>query len=621
MATYDLSILIPARNEEFLKRTIEDILANVEGNTEIIAVLDGYQTELPADAKLRVIHNPSALGQRAATNQACKLSKAKYVMKVDAHCSFDKGFDVKMMSEMRDDWTMVPIMRNLHAFNWVCPDGHARYQGPSGPCAEPGCGKPTVKDVVWIAKKNPQSVSYCFDQEPHFQYFNEYRKRPECGKGDITETMSIQGSCFMLTRDKYWELNISDEALGSWGSQGIEVACKTWLSGGRVVVNHKTWYAHMFRTQGGDFGFPYENPGKKVAHAKQTVRELFFDNKWEKQIYPLSWLLEKFWPVPGWSEESREKLRAWPLQNGKAMPAQKAEPAPALLPESVPTPEVAASQGAVDDELGYRVKPGMTNSAYPSVIPAEAGIHVGSQSEPVTSNAVDSGSRAGMTSVGIIYYTDNLLDEKIMNVCQKQLLKAAGGKKIVSVSLQPMDFGQNVVLPLPRGYLTMFKQILTALLVIDTDVVFFCEHDVLYHPSHFDFVPPDRNVWYYNSNYWFLRHSDGFALHFNASPLSGLCVYRDIAIKHYQERIAMVEEIGFSYNIGFEPMTHGRIKWKNWYPFQVWQSAAPNVDIKHGKNLTRARWTIDLFRKKPTIWKEANIDTIPGWNNVRKLLE
>jgi hypothetical protein len=387
----------------------------------------------------------------------------------------------------------------------------------------------------------------------------------------------------MLTREKYWELNISDEALGSWGSQGIEVACKTWLSGGRVVVNHKTWYAHMFRTQGGDFGFPYENPGKKVAHAKQTVKELFFDNKWEKQILPLSWLIEKFWPVPGWSEESRAKLKAWPLQNGKTS-----------LPIIPASEEKAIS--TTGDELGGRTATDGRNDSQ------------------VTTQITTT------PTMGIIYYTDNLLDEKIMKVCQKQLLKASKGKKIVSVSLKPMDFGQNVVLPLEGGYLTMFKQILVGLEVLNTDIVFFCEHDVLYHPSHFEFTPPDRNVWYYNSNYWFLRHSDGFALHFNASPLSGLCVYRDIAIKHYQERIAMVEKIGFSYNIGFEPMTHGRIKWENFYPFEIWQSAAPNIDIKHGQNLTRARWTQDTFRKKPTDWKEADIDTIPGWDNVRKLL-
>ena len=34
----DLSILIPARNEIFLTRTIQDILEHVEGNTEVIVV-------------------------------------------------------------------------------------------------------------------------------------------------------------------------------------------------------------------------------------------------------------------------------------------------------------------------------------------------------------------------------------------------------------------------------------------------------------------------------------------------------------------------------------------------------------------------------------------------------
>ena len=601
----DLSILIPAKNEEFLKRTVEDILENIEGNTEVIVVLDGYDVTLPTlpdDSRVRVIINPEGLGQRGATNQACRLSKAKYVMKADAHCAFDKGFDVKMMKEMEghDNWTMVPVMRNLHAFNWVCPDGHSRYQGPSGPCQNPGCGKPTIKDVVWIAKTNPQSVSYCFDEEPHFQYFNEFKKRPGWKDGDLSESMSIQGSCFMLTRDKYWELTISDESLGSWGSQGIEVACKTWLSGGRVVINHKTWYAHMFRTQGGDFGFPYNNPGRKVQHAKQTVKELFFDNKWEKQILPLSWLLEKFWPVPGWSEESRAKLKAWPLLNQQkqsvAVPAQEAVPTPTTMP-------------ATNDELGGRT------ATDPSSLKATAG-QAGRNDPQVT-------TEVKQPTAGIIYYTDNELDEKIMKVCQKQLLKASNGKKIVSVSLKPIDFGQNITLPLLRGYLTMFKQILIALEVLDTDVVFFCEHDVLYHPSHLDFIPTDRNIWYYNDNNWFLRLTDGFALYNKSASLSGLCVYRDIAIKHYRERIAMIEKEGEGCvrNMGFEPMTNGRVKWEHQYTFKTYQSIAPNIDIKHGQNLTRARWTQDKFRRKPAEWKEATIDTIPGWNNVRKLLQ
>jgi glycosyltransferase involved in cell wall biosynthesis len=304
----DLSILIPARHEMFLKNTIEDILQHAEMDTEIIAVLDGAWAEPPIidHPKVTLVYHPESIGQRAATNEAASLARAKYVMKLDAHCSMAQGFDRVMLADMRDDWTMVPTMRNLHAFNWVCPKGHSRYQGPSGVCTE--CGEPTTMDIVWIAKSNPQSNAYAFDPTPHFQYFREFNRRPE-GKGDVTPSMSLQGSCFMITQERYFALNVCDESWGSWGSQGIEVAVKTWLSGGQVMVNHKTYYAHMFRTQGGDFGFPYPLSGKQVEYAKSKAREAFFAGKFNKAIYPLSWLIERFWPVPFWTQEDLDRLK------------------------------------------------------------------------------------------------------------------------------------------------------------------------------------------------------------------------------------------------------------------------------------------------------------------------
>jgi glycosyltransferase involved in cell wall biosynthesis len=293
---FDLSIVIPARNEIFLKKTIEDILEHSEGNTEIIAILDGYWPAEPIadNSKLTLIHHTVSIGQRAATNEAVRLSRAKYIMKCDAHCSFDQGFDVKMVSLMQDDVTMVPVMRNLHAFDWVCKNGHRRYQSPSGNCTE--CGEPTSMDIVWIGKKNPQSTAYRFDKNMHFQYWAEFGKQQ---KGNLTESMSIQGSCFMCTRDKFVELDLSSEEFNSWGQQGVEVACKTWLSGGRVMINRTTWYAHMFRTQGGDFSFPYENPQSKVVENREKSRELFAENKWGKAVRDFDWLLDKFSP-PEW---------------------------------------------------------------------------------------------------------------------------------------------------------------------------------------------------------------------------------------------------------------------------------------------------------------------------------
>ena len=319
----ELSILIPARNEEFLARTIEDILSNIEADTEVIAVLDGEWANpgIDQNERVNVIYVPESVGQREATNLAYNLSSGKYVMKVDAHCAFDKGFDRKMIEafkEVGDDVTMVPLMRNLHAFDWVCECGWKTYQDRMPKvCGDCGSSEHLTRDILWTAKPHIRSTSYCFNAVPQFKYFEDWKHRPQYiknkKKSGLTETMSIQGSCFMVTREKYKELNICDEAMGSWGNQGIEVACKTWLSGGRVLVNHKTWYAHLFRTKAGVFGFPWPVSGRAQMKTKKNVRDLFWENKWPLQKKPVSWLVEKFWPVPGWEQSDLDKLK----ENGK----------------------------------------------------------------------------------------------------------------------------------------------------------------------------------------------------------------------------------------------------------------------------------------------------------------
>ena len=309
----ELSILIPANKEMWLTRTVQDILEHIEADTEILIGLDGAWADpvIPDHPRVKIFHVSESIGQRAMTNQLARLSKARYVIKCDAHCAFDQGFDRKMLEffkEVGDDVVAVPIMRNLHVFNWVCPDGHTRYQSPSGVCVQ--CGKETTRDVVWIPKLRPESTSYCFNSEPHFDYFREYTKRPEYKemlKKGYTETMSLQGSFFMSTRHNYWKYQLCDERAGSWGNQGIEVACSAWLSGLRVLCNHKTWYAHLFRTQGGDFSFPWEAKEQDIQKTKKYIKDKFWNMKHPTQIHPVKWLVEKFSPK-GWSPEDIEKL-------------------------------------------------------------------------------------------------------------------------------------------------------------------------------------------------------------------------------------------------------------------------------------------------------------------------
>lgn len=531
-----LSVLIPARNEEFLSYTVIDILSHIEADTEIICVLDGNwpSTSIPDDPRITLIYHPISIGQRAATNEAAKIASGKYIMKLDAHCAVCQGFDRILLNDMQDDWTMVPIMKNLHVFDWVCDCGHRIYQGPH-PSGCPVCGNKMEKEIVWIAKDSPNSKAYCFDSSPHFQYFREFNKRPE-GKGDLTETMSLQGSCFMMSRGRFFDLEICDESWGSWGSQGIEVACKSWLAGGRVIVNHKVWYAHMFRTQPG-FRHPYPLSQGQVDRAKDKAKELFFENKWDKQIKPLSWLVEKFWPVPSWTEDDLAKIKSFNIKRK-----------------------------------------------------------------------------------GIIYYTDNRLDSKLLEVCQNQILQSINGHKLVSVSLRPIEFGKNIVLNLERGYLTMFKQILAGLEDCQADIVFLAEHDVLYHPSHFVFDPPDPSKIYYNVNVWHLRLSDGHALYYTAKRLSQLCAYRDVLMDHYRKRIERVEKEGFSRKMGFEPGSHNRAERIDDLKSETWQSEFPNIDIKHGKNLTPARWRKEDFRDQKNCQNWLEADSVPHWDNLKEIL-
>lgn len=677
-----LSILIPSRNEEFLARTVEDLLSNIEGDTEIIVGLDGEWAlpELEQHERVTVVYYDESIGQRAMTNQLCRLSKAKYVMKIDAHCAVDKGFDVKMMAKMQDDWTVIPIMRNLHAFDWVCDKGHRRYQGPSGVCTE--CGGETHKEVVWNPKTNPQSTSYRFDNTLHFQYFGEYKSRPEYIEGlkdGITETMSIQGSCFMLTREKYWELDICDEATGSWGQQGVEVSMKTWLSGGRVVVNHDTWYAHMFRTSG-DFTFPYPNPG--VTQARKYSRYTWLNNKFERQIYPLSWILDKFHPLPDWDDDSLAKVRVagtiflatHPLASSTDTFGSPCTIDYAAIIEGMTT-SASVSPGSehildVGDggEMKWVTTPPIVtrvvkfqpigNTAdQPLICEAmdsdplavlSATARSGVQEESAVSSMVelsrpvpavssrvdlDLGDQPGdsvdvhgssipqvTVSKGAIFYTDNKVNPKIREKVQDSISKGMKGRRIVSISLEPIDFGDNIHMPLERGYLTMFKQILAGLEALDTDIVFFCEHDVLYHPSHFDFIPEKQDVYYYNTNVWKLRAEDGHAMRTDdCRQLSGLCCYRELAIQHYRERVKRVEADGFSRKMGFEPGTHNRAERVDDFKSQRWESALPNVDIRHDTNLTPNRWSKDEFRDQRYTkgWQET--DDIPGWGRLEFL--
>lgn len=266
-----LSILIPSRNEEFLEKTIADIKEHAEGDVEILTEED------------------SGLGQRGLTNKLARQATGEYLMKLDAHCSLSQGFDVALLEKMDNNTIMTPILARLHAFDWVCEECGVRQRQDN----KPTCHDKLRKEIVWDIEHKPFTTRYYFDSNFVFNYCPH-----EDIKDELVETMALQGSCFVISKEKYFELDICDEKIGSWGAQGVETALKAWLSGMRVVTNTNAYYGHMFRTS----DIPYERPQSEIDDVYKKTRDMWLYNRWPKQIKPLSWVLNKFNP-PNWDDK------------------------------------------------------------------------------------------------------------------------------------------------------------------------------------------------------------------------------------------------------------------------------------------------------------------------------
>lgn len=356
----DVSVIIPGRKEEFFAKTVESILGAMRGDTEIIAVIDGEHDgpPLPQDPRVRVIENATPQGQRQSVNIGVRASRAEFILKTDAHSMLDEGFDVKLAADCEYDWTVIPRMYNLHAYDWVCQECGYRLNNHRGGESCPHCNAPAdqfERQIIWQPKRNKKTdwmyfrAPDCKDKPLRVQYYGNKdhicvrcgyhhdnrgarEKCQKCGhteftkelaypeafkihrrwakrQGEIADVMCGQGACWFLHRQRYWDLGGLDEAHGSWGQMGVEIACKAWLSGGRHVVNRKTWFAHFFRCGDGPH-FPYKISGKSQEAARRYSLDFWTSGQWDKQVRPLQWIAEKFWPVPTWDKpETKPELR------------------------------------------------------------------------------------------------------------------------------------------------------------------------------------------------------------------------------------------------------------------------------------------------------------------------
>lgn len=220
---------------------------------------------------------------------------------------------------------------------------------------------------------------------------------------------------------------------------------------------------------------------------------------------------------------------------------------------------------------------------------------------------------------GIIYYSDCRGDQAVLETVRTQLRRAAPELPIVSVTLAPLPSPFSMpsyhwIRHEPRGYVTMFRQIVDALEMSSAEVVFHCEHDVLYHPSHFAFTPARSDAYYFNQHTWRVDRASGRALFYFCNQVSGLCASRQLLLAHYRKILAHVEQHGFERALGFEPAGNRRQReYGVDAPVVTWNSPYPIVDIKTSFCLTPGRWRQEQFRNKNTCLGWTESDRVPYW--------
>lgn len=256
-----VSVIIPSRNEKYLKKTIEDLLEKARGEIEIIAVLDGYwpdSTEIVEDKRVNYLHFDDSFSMRNNINKGVALARGEFVMKCDAHCMFGEGYDVILKESCEENTIVVPRRYALDPENWK------------------------------IEERTDDK--YPID----YMVFNENLQGvPIKKKNDkeIDNLMTSQGSCWFMRKDYFEFLELMDEkTYGTFWMEMQEVGLKCWLSGGKMIVNKKTWYAHWHKTEGRGYSLPRDEQDKTRAMVNRWRTETMFS----KQKYNLDWLLNKF---------------------------------------------------------------------------------------------------------------------------------------------------------------------------------------------------------------------------------------------------------------------------------------------------------------------------------------
>jgi len=287
-----LSVVIPNRNSPFLTKTIEDLLAKAEGEVEVIVNVDEQRPEtLVEDHRVTYLFNDSPIGLRAGINACVAKAKGDFIMKIDDHCLVGQGYDRILIENHQPNWVQIPRRYALDAENWQIEDrSDDKY--------------PIDYMYIDFPRKGK-----AHDDGMHGVPWKE--RREEHKDLEIDDTPSMQGSCYFMSTVHfiYFLKGLNETGYGQFSQESQEIGFKTWLGGGEVKVNKKTYYAHLHK--GNRYGKMYNIPNwnQYTKEASEWSASHWLNDEEPNMVHKFEWFIdEKFPGMPSWPANWKEEI-------------------------------------------------------------------------------------------------------------------------------------------------------------------------------------------------------------------------------------------------------------------------------------------------------------------------
>jgi hypothetical protein len=227
-----------------------------------------------------------------------------------------------------------------------------------------------------------------------------------------------------------------------------------------------------------------------------------------------------------------------------------------------------------------------------------------------------------MTDLTIIFLTNSRLPEKWVNFHREKLIEAVGDTRIISLSREPLDLGENILQDKPESKPNIFYQMLRGMRLVKTKYVAICEDDCLYPKEHFEFRPPE-DTFAYNYNRWSLYSwNPVYSLRNWIKTGAVMVAPTKLALELLEERFAkypidgpivhgMCGELGmFEKELGITP--------RKVLDFKT-EIACVQMDHDHFTKTNPARETIERRHLKDVGYVRAL--SIPYWNDAKGLTD